>query len=296
MAKSEWARGSNQYVKRPRPADRTADRDATISLNLSDDNRDDTQRRAATGIRWDRSRLNFDLLALTTPDRARRRLRATVPSFIWDAAALEGNTYTLPEVQTLLEGTTVGGRPVDDAEQILALRDAFTLLDRLVANGSFRLDKATSDAMHRTVALHEAIESGHFRGEGRVGGGGTVNLGGAGLYRASPPGEGGKILLAEHRTLLGHLDTLEDPREQAIVYFCAAARRQLYFDGNKRTARLMMSGHLMANGFDAISVSAVRRIEFNSHLSTLFDSGNATDLMAFIIDSRPRDAEQPRRA
>jgi hypothetical protein len=210
---------------------------------------------------------------------------------VWDAAALEGNTFTLPQVQTLLEGTTVGGLPLEDEKQILALRDAFTELDKLVRDETFRLDITTSDTLHSAVAVHEAIESGHFRGEGQVGGGGQVNLGGRGTYRASKPGDGGTTLLDEHRSLFEYLHTLHGPREQAIAYFCAAARRQFYFDGNKRTARPIMSGHLMAHGYDAISVSAVRRIEFNEHLITLFDTGDASPLIAFIIDSRPKDVE-----
>lgn len=36
-----------------------------------------------------------------------------------------------------------------------------TLLD-----GAFALNKATSDALHAAIATGEALESGHFRGEG----------------------------------------------------------------------------------------------------------------------------------
>lgn len=283
MAESKWARGSNQYVKRPRTG--TARPEASFSLPTG------AGRREATGIHWDSGALQLDLLTRHSPDRALARLRNALPSFVWDAAALEGNTYTLPEVQTLLEGTTVGGRPVEDERQVLALRDAFALLDAFVRDGRYMLDKRTSDRLHGVVAEHEAIESGHFRGEGRVGGGGLVSLGGLGSYRASDPGAKGGTLLDEHRQLMDYLDTLSDPREQALAYFCAAARRQFYFDGNKRTARLMMNGHLMVHSYDAISVSAVRRIEFNEHLITMFDTGDATALMQFTIDCRMKDAE-----
>lgn len=283
MAEQKWAKGSNQYVERARVST-SARPDANVSLSLNSD------RRASTGIDWDSGALQLDLLRQHSPDRALARLRNALPSFVWDAAALEGNTYTLPEVQTLLEGTTVGGRPVEDERQVLALRDAFALLDSLVREGRYTLTKGTSDQLHAVVAEHEAIESGHFRGEGRVGGGGLVSLGGLGSYRASDPGANGRTLLNEHQRLMAHLDTLTDPREQALAYFCAAARRQFYFDGNKRTARLMMNGHLMAHGYDAISVSAVRRIEFNEHLVTLFDTGEATQLMRFTLDCRMKDA------
>ncbi|MHB1234579.1 MAG: Fic family protein [Microbacteriaceae bacterium] len=282
--KQHWAVGSDQYVKRLK-------RDAPsavpeVSLPSPRPDRPDRQREA-TGIHWDRNTIDWDLLTPSTVERVRARYRAVLPEYIWDAARLEGNPYTLPEVQTLLEGITVNGHTLEDQHQILALNDAYNTLDRLVGTGTFHLDKATSDLLHGQVAVHEAVESGHFRGEGQAGGGGLVGLGSLGTYQASSPGEAGATLITEHRLLLEYLADVPDPREQALVFFCAAVRRQFYFDGNKRTARLMMIGQLMSHGFDAISVSARRRLEFNTHLSELFDTGDATTMMRFLIDSRP---------
>ncbi|WP_198416909.1 MULTISPECIES: hypothetical protein [unclassified Cryobacterium] len=279
---NHWARGSNQYQKRSKPPQPRPELPGS-SLPRSVVN----QQRAATGIVWDSASVAWDLLPQSATDRARARFRAALPEYIWDAASLEGNPYTLPEVQTLLEGVTVSGHRVYDQNQILALQEAFNYVDTLVGDGTFALTKDVSDEVHRRVAVHEEIESGHFRGEGNVTGGGLVGLGDLGTYQASPPGEHGETLIDEHDRLLRYLYTLPDAREQAITYFCAATRAQFYFDGNKRTSRLMMAGHLMASGFDAISVSARRRLEYNEHLSTLFDTGDATTLMAFIIDCRP---------
>ncbi|TFB71915.1 hypothetical protein E3O06_11630 [Cryobacterium glaciale] len=207
---------------------------------------------------------------------------------MWDAAALEGNPYTLPEVQTLLEGITVTGHRIADQDQILALNEGFNLADELVGASTFYLDKATSDEIHARVAVHEANESGHFRGEGAAGGGGHVSIGALGTFHASEPGQDGRNLKEEFRRLTTYLlEDVADPREQAVAYFCAATRRQFYFDGNKRTAKLMMAGHLLTNSYDAISISARRQLEFNQLLAPLFDSGDSTEMMQFIIDSRP---------
>jgi len=278
----EWAVGSNQYMKRPQRGSRgNTEPSVTLQLPASEHREQDT------GIAWDRTRVDWEALTESTTERVRARYRSSLPEYIWDAAALEGNPYTLPEVQTLLEGITVTGHRLEDQNQILALNEAYNTVDSLVAAGAFRMDKSTSDSLHVQVAVHEAIESGNFRGEGRVGGGGLVNLGALGTYHASAPGESGSTLIEEHRALLSHLDDIDDPREQALVYFCAATRRQFYFDGNKRTARLMMTGHLMRHGFDAISISARRRLEFNDKLGRMFDTGHATEMMAFLIDCRP---------
>jgi hypothetical protein len=81
-----------------------------------------------------------------------------LPDLIWNAAALEGNNFTLSEVRTLLDGTTVGGKNIDDVKQIFALGDAYSRLDELVGTAAFSLSKSGSDELHELVAVHEAFE------------------------------------------------------------------------------------------------------------------------------------------
>ncbi|WP_160664983.1 Fic family protein [Pseudarthrobacter sp. ATCC 49987] len=69
---------------------------------------------------------------------------------------------------------------------------------------------------------------------------------------------------------LACLSAIEDPVERAVAYFCFGTRRQFYFDGNKRTSRLMMNGILMSSGHDAISIPFSRRLEFNLGLIVLY--------------------------
>jgi prophage maintenance system killer protein len=74
--------------------------------------------------------------------------------------------------------------------------------------------------------------------------------------------------------------------EQAIAYFLFAALQQFYFDGNKRTARYMMNGHLMSHGFDAISVPAARRHEFNAGMVEFFTTKDGTGMFRFLVSCR----------
>ena len=55
-----------------------------------------------------------------------------LPEYVWDAAVLEGNPFTYSEVQTLLDGITVGGRKISDEQQVLNLAEAANELLRLV--------------------------------------------------------------------------------------------------------------------------------------------------------------------
>jgi hypothetical protein len=152
----------------------------------------------------------------------------------------------------------------------------------MVGAGQFSLTKEVSDQLHRLVARHEAIESGSFRGEGRVQGGGTAQLASGGVARGAEHGEGGVLLREHFANLTEYLSTLGDARRRALLYFASATRRQFYFNGNKRTARLMMAGELMSSGYDLVSVPYSRKLEFNNALDVLFDRDDATNLLRFL--------------
>jgi len=213
-----------------------------------------------TGVTW--GSFDVDKIRSSSVERSRHRFRAHLPELIWNTAALEGNNFTLPEVKTLLEGVTVGGKKLEDEQQIIALSEAYNRSDEIVGAGQFSLTKEVSDQLHRLVARHEAIEVGSFRGEGRV--------------------QGGMLLREHFANLVDYLSTLSDARHRALIYFASATRRQFYFDGNKRAARLMMTGELMSGGYDLVSVPYSRRLEFNNALDVLFDRDDATELLRFL--------------
>lgn len=280
MADRRGLVGSTQYVKRP---GRLSGDGAQTGFRSSESSALQGAQYSECAISWDRASLDLSSIRESSIDRSRHRFRASLPHLIWNAAALEGNTFTLPEVQTLLDGVTVGGKPTSDALQIIALSEGYSRLDEMVGSGEFSLIKPVSDAIHARVAVHEAIESGHFRGQGQAGGGGTARLANGGIAPGFPVGPNGELLVERFERTARYLSRVADPRERALAYFASATRQQFYFDGNKRTSRLMMSGELMAHGFDVVSVPFARKFEFNTALDELFTTDDATPLMSFLI-------------
>ena len=71
----------------------------------------------STGFALGRSRIH----TTTQPNKARAifRARKALEEVVYDTVALEGNPFTFPEVKTLMDGITVGGRRVEDDEQVL---------------------------------------------------------------------------------------------------------------------------------------------------------------------------------
>lgn len=132
------------------------------------------------------------------------------------------------------------------------------------------------------VAEHEAIESGHFRGEGAVRGGGAVRLTDGRVVEGEHHGPGGTALIKRHLQGIDTLMGIPDERERALGYFAFATRRQFYFDGNKRTARLMMNGALVSAGVAAIDVPVTRANEFHQALDVLFLTDDGTPLLRLL--------------
>ena len=244
------------------------------------------------GFCWDRAAIP-SRVPTHTLERACFRFQRMLPEFVWDAGVLEGNPFTYSEVQTLLDGITVGGRKLSDQDQILNLAESARLLLKLVRTGRFALDKTIFCELHGKVARNEALEWGHFRGEGEE----TrwtpdVSLGEYGRYTPPPTQPGGQNLRdCFERGINALVIHTPAPFEQALAFFMFGALQLFFFDGNKRTSRFMMNGVLMANGIDAISVPAARAQEFNEKRVRFYLSRNATGMMAFLTSCHP-DAEE----
>ena len=126
---------------------------------------------------------------------------------------------------------------------MLNLAEAANELLRLVKTGGFRLAKEVSDRLQYLIARDEApdlrktaLESGHFRGEGKEQLTPGVGLGTRGRYMPPRTEPGGENLRRIHTRGVQFIKIeLDHSFEQAIAYFLFAALQQFYFDGNKCT-------------------------------------------------------------
>ena len=240
------------------------------------------------GFQWDRAAIPQDI-PIHSIKRVCFRFHRMLPEFVWDASVLEGNPFTFPEVKTLLDGVTVGGRRISDHEQVLNLADSSKHLLAIVQNNRFALDKTTFCDLHRLVARNEALEWGVFRGEGEE----TrytpdVGLGEAGRHTPLPtlPGapELNRVFAAGTHALT---EQVPNAFERGCAFFLFGALQQFFFDGNKRTSRFMMNGVLMSNGIDAISVPAQRAADFNEKMVRFYLSKDGSEMMAFLLECHP---------
>ena len=202
--------------------------------------------------------------------RACFRVRKILEGVVHDTVALEGNPFTLPEVKTLLEGVTVGGHRLEDERQVLNQAASWNKLLARAARGTFQLDRTTCCEIHALVAREEAVEWGVFR---------TGSVAIAGTDYQPPVWESLASIFDAGLETLGRIGGIH---ERAIAMFLFGALNPFFYDGNKRTSRLMMNGILLSAGVDAISVPARRRLEFNEAMIRFYDSRDGTEMMHFM--------------
>lgn len=192
--------------------------------------------------------------------------------FIYNTSALEGNAMTFPEVQTLLEGITVGGHKLSDEQQILNQNRSVNLLFELIEKSEFHVDKPTLLKLHGKVAEEEAITWGEFRVSG-------VNIGGTDYL---PPKADELSTIFEDGAQ--EINKIVHPIIRAITYFLFGAKSQFFFDGNKRTSRLMMNGILLDNGYPILNIKAKDKLEFNKIMIEFYDNDDIKKAIEYLVN------------
>jgi len=192
--------------------------------------------------------------------------------FIYNTSALEGNPMTYPEVETLLDGITVGGHKLSDEHQILNQNKSIKVLFELIKENTFKIDYETVCKLHEKVANEEALSWGEFRKSG-------VNIGGTDY---KPPRA--DDLKEIFNNGIKELEKQKDIIIKAISYFLFGAINQFFYDGNKRTSRLMMNGILLSNGYPILNIKAKDKLEFNIKMIEFYNSKDIQPILDYLVN------------
>ncbi|HRJ53921.1 MAG TPA: Fic family protein [Candidatus Thiothrix moscowensis] len=204
------------------------------------------------------------------PAKALMLAKRQLSEFVCDAVNLEGINMTLPEVQTLLDGITVGGHKLSDQQITVNQGNAWRLLFEWIERNAFSVSAEKACALHAVAAKEEALTWGAFRTGG-------VLIAGTD-YLPPPAAE----LPAQFDAMVADLAQIDDIYDQAIHIFLTMARCQFFYDVNKRMGRFMMNGHLLQHGYPAINLPAKRQLEFNTLMLAFYASGDETPMNAFM--------------
>lgn len=193
-----------------------------------------------------------------------------VPSLVYEAVNLEGVAVTLPEVQTILEGVTVGGHKISDQNMVINQANTWIRLFELIDENMFEFSKSIALDLHHIAGKEEAFEWGVFRS-------GNLTIAGTD-YEPPSPGELDAIWLNVEL----EIKQIEDVYDQAIAAFLKMARIQFFWDVNKRMGRFMMNGILLNAGYPVINVPVKKQLEFNTLMLEFYSSNDMKKMNNFL--------------
>lgn len=189
---------------------------------------------------------------------------------VYDAVNLEGVAMTLPEIQTILDGITVGGHKISDQNMALNQAKAWEYIFELVNKNIFTLEKKTALDIHAIAGENEALEWGKFRN-------GNVTISGSNF---EPP-EPDELDSCWAKTL-ELVNCQNDIYDKSILLFLQMARNQFFWDVNKRTGRFMMNGLLLSYGYPIINVPYKRKQEFNTLMLEFYSTNIMKPMNDFL--------------
>ena len=154
------------------------------------------------------------------PDKGKAIMLAQreVASFVCDAVNLEGIPFTLPEIQTLLDGITVGGHRLEEQQIAVNQGNAWKHLFASLQSGSFILSAEYACKLHAIAAKEEALTWGAFRNGG-------VTIAGTSW---EPPSY--DTLPSRFADMVAAAGRMDDIYGRAIFVFLEMARNQFFYD------------------------------------------------------------------
>lgn len=72
--------------------------------------------------------------------------------------------------------------------------------------------------------------------------------------------------------------------ERALTYMLWAMRKQLFWDGNKRTSIISANKILIENGKGIVSIEEKNLGEFNERLSKFYETNDYNHIIYFLYD------------
>ena len=182
---------------------------------------------------------------------------------------MENRAVTFPQTKTILDGVNVPDVQLDDSQASLNMRAAWRfLLSSLDTPATLEY----VCKLNEYIARNEALEWGKLR-TGKVGISGTDYM---------PPIPTGEEAENELSAIMSE-DTTET--DKALNAFLWGARRQLFWDGNKRTSMTLANKILVSSGAGMLTITDRHMAEFNELLVDYYNTGEGEALKRFLYDN-----------
>lgn len=184
---------------------------------------------------------------------------------IWKSAGIEGLHVTFPETFDILNNIPVNMKP-NDVMFILNMRDAWEfVIDTIGCD----VDVAYIRQLNKICGEKLIYDSGVLR---------TSHVGITGSwYKPAIP------QLPDVEESLAKINTIQDQEIRATSLFLYLARSQLFIDGNKRVAQLVMNKVLIEAGIGILNITEDMLNEFFELLIEYYETNEPLRVMNFML-------------
>lgn len=198
--------------------------------------------------------------------------------FIYNTTALEGNTFTYAETETLLSGVTIGGHSIKEENEIINQQEAWKFtLDSAFIKPNIKITENLIKNIHWRVGKDTVVSPGQYR-DGRVKIGGT---------EYTPPKTKQEIEILM-KNFVSDFNPEYSGKEnifiKSIIIHFIESLIQPFFDGNKRTARLLMNFVLAQNNYPLLSVPVKIRKQYADAMIKGYETLDINLLIKLLSD------------
>ncbi len=192
--------------------------------------------------------------------------KRNIVDYIWKSANLEGITVTYPDTQVIFDGYSVQGYKVEEITAINNLKKAWQFL---LNDIDLELNLAYICQINKIIGEGIFYNPGIIRST-------PVNIGGT---TWQPPIPFESQIKEELDRVAGESNT-----ERAINMMLYLMRKQIFLDGNKRTAMLIANKIMIENGCGIISIPINKQPEFYKLLIKYYETNNIEEIKKYIYD------------
>lgn len=190
----------------------------------------------------------------------------------WKSSQIEGNTYSLLETELLLrERQTASGKSKEEAVMLLNHKDA---LDYILAEPGYFKDLSVGriEEIHTLLTKELGVDRNIRRRR--------VGITGTNYQPLDNEFQIREALEASCQLINGKGEVFE----KALLALVLLSYIQPFADGNKRTARIISNGILIAYGYCPISYRSVDSIEYKKAMLVFYEQNNIAPFKQIFID------------
>ena len=188
--------------------------------------------------------------------------KRNIVDYIWKSAHLEGLAVTYPDTEAIFNGLSVAGVSVKDIIAVNNLKHAW----------QFPVDYSFVCQINRLVGGDNLVYNAGFIRNVPVTIGGTT-------WRPEMPIE------SQIKADLLRIREIPEPTERALTLMLYIMRKQMFLDGNKRTAMLAGNAEMIASGCGIISVPIEKQRDFTMLLIKYYESGDMAEIKDYLYES-----------